>query len=563
MSNSGLAYPLRSLSLFAAVLALFVLWGIADLPLVWAGLITAAILVSTAWVVLARSMLIRRMVQRGDAVLQTLNADTADLTGNARTNMPLLLIMGDGLPLLFSDDKSKVLASVRDGAIWVRVDHLKDLAPLALTLTRWRQGKSPDALVLSLAPAVHANQAALIQELRLIRQSCNDVWRKLGMRLPGYLAVYQRMTPLNSEKQDASSADWHSVSSDVALDVHTAAVAFEALMLAEESCTQRAHGQKEIVWRTSSLYPLIQWTRDTALSTLQDPHSAESTWPLHGAAWIDLGPHSSARSPWQHHLRHSSGLSVPAYPASTGRWPFPRPLITALPRRLWISPAVRACAHAVIILAAVWALASWCAARNNHKLLAQAEQDLARFVRTPAANDATRRDALKALTADRDRLERYQRTGIPLHLSVGMYRGATVLPLLDTAIASYQPPAPPPLIVTLDSMSLFASGQASLKPGSTRALVAALDLIKANPGKHILVAGHTDNVGSTASNQRLSILRASAVRDWLTEAAGLAPSRFAIQGYGDSRPIADNQTEDGRAINRRVEITLVPDLNGA
>jgi outer membrane protein OmpA-like peptidoglycan-associated protein len=108
-------------------------------------------------------------------------------------------------------------------------------------------------------------------------------------------------------------------------------------------------------------------------------------------------------------------------------------------------------------------------------------------------------------------------------------------------------------------MSLFDTGQATLKPGSTRMLVNALEAIKAHPKERILVAGHTDNMGGTGTNLQLSVARAMAVRDWLMEASNVPASRFAIQGYGDARPIADNDSADGRARNRRVEITLIPD----
>jgi len=87
-------------------------------------------------------------------------------------------------------------------------------------------------------------------------------------------------------------------------------------------------------------------------------------------------------------------------------------------------------------------------------------------------------------------------------------------------------------------------------------------MIKAHPNKRILVAGYTDNVGDSASNLKLSLARATALRDWLIDASGIAATQFAIQGYGDTRPIASNDTDAGRAHNRRVEITLVPD-NGA
>jgi outer membrane protein OmpA-like peptidoglycan-associated protein len=57
----------------------------------------------------------------------------------------------------------------------------------------------------------------------------------------------------------------------------------------------------------------------------------------------------------------------------------------------------------------------------------------------------------------------------------------------------------------------------------------------------------------------LSEARAAAVRDWLADASGISVTRFAIQGYGDTRPKVSNDTDAGRAQNRRVEITLVPD----
>lgn len=75
------------------------------------------------------------------------------------------------------------------------------------------------------------------------------------------------------------------------------------------------------------------------------------------------------------------------------------------------------------------------------------------------------------------------------------------------------------------------------------------------------MAGYTDNAGNPASNRALSNARAAALRDWLVDASGIAATQFAIQGYGDTRPIAGNDTPEGRARNRRVEITLVPDTS--
>jgi outer membrane protein OmpA-like peptidoglycan-associated protein len=212
-----------------------------------------------------------------------------------------------------------------------------------------------------------------------------------------------------------------------------------------------------------------------------------------------------------------------------------------------------------VLLACAAAVAFFSSMRHNQTLITRIGTDLGRWSMIPASQDAAKRDVLRTLIADRDELQRYTRSGVPLPLSFGMYRGASLTAPLNAAIASYQPPPPPPAVMTLDSMSLFDSGKSQLKDGSNRVMVAALEMIKAHPDKRILVAGYTDNVGAPDSNLKLSKARAEAVRDWLIDASGMPATQFAIQGYGDTRPLADNETGAGRAKNRRVEITLVPD----
>jgi len=73
------------------------------------------------------------------------------------------------------------------------------------------------------------------------------------------------------------------------------------------------------------------------------------------------------------------------------------------------------------------------------------------------------------------------------------------------------------------------------------------------PDAVILITGHTDATGDSSYNQALSERRARAVADHLCARYGIAPSRFLVEGHGETRPIADNDTESGRALNRRVE----------
>jgi outer membrane protein OmpA-like peptidoglycan-associated protein len=82
------------------------------------------------------------------------------------------------------------------------------------------------------------------------------------------------------------------------------------------------------------------------------------------------------------------------------------------------------------------------------------------------------------------------------------------------------------------------------------------DSMKENPKEKAIVKGHTDNIGSKAYNMRLSKVRANSVKLYLVKQFGIKRCRIAAFGYGFSKPIADNNTEEGRQKNRRVEIFI-------
>lgn len=102
----------------------------------------------------------------------------------------------------------------------------------------------------------------------------------------------------------------------------------------------------------------------------------------------------------------------------------------------------------------------------------------------------------------------------------------------------------------------FESGRAELKPISYVELNKAVDLLEKNPTMVIEIGGHTDNVGSDALNLDLSQKRANAVMEYM-KLAGIPAERLRAKGYGESQPIADNSTLDGRAKNRRTEFEIV------
>ena len=97
----------------------------------------------------------------------------------------------------------------------------------------------------------------------------------------------------------------------------------------------------------------------------------------------------------------------------------------------------------------------------------------------------------------------------------------------------------------------FATGQATITPASDAVLSDVLAVLTANADWKLRIEGHTDNVGDKAANLKLSTARAAAVAAWLT-GKGIDAVRLTTSGLGDTQPVADNTTEEGRARNRRV-----------
>ncbi|NWF75803.1 MAG: OmpA family protein [Nitrospirae bacterium] len=112
--------------------------------------------------------------------------------------------------------------------------------------------------------------------------------------------------------------------------------------------------------------------------------------------------------------------------------------------------------------------------------------------------------------------------------------------------------------ITLDTSVLFDFNKYILKPEAQKELHKVANKIKEFPGSRVIIDGHTDSIGATEYNQKLSENRARAVRDHLLTNEKLKNIDININGYGESRPIATNDTEKGREKNRRVEIIILP-----
>ena len=111
------------------------------------------------------------------------------------------------------------------------------------------------------------------------------------------------------------------------------------------------------------------------------------------------------------------------------------------------------------------------------------------------------------------------------------------------------------LKVNIPSDISFDTGSATIKPNMRGVLDPFANSLKDDPNARLTIIGHTDSTGSDAVNNPLSIERAQSVRDYLA-ARGVSPARFEVAGRGEREPVADNNSDAGRAKNRRVEIFL-------
>jgi len=110
--------------------------------------------------------------------------------------------------------------------------------------------------------------------------------------------------------------------------------------------------------------------------------------------------------------------------------------------------------------------------------------------------------------------------------------------------------------ITFDSGVLFDVDKATLRPNAKTNLIKLSAILNKYEDTDILIEGHTDSTGSEDHNMDLSIRRAQSVSSYLATNRVL-PTRFNVVGYGETQPIADNATLEGRQLNRRVEIAII------
>ena len=478
----------------------------------------------------------------------------------ATYRQPVVLVCGD-LPMTWPQ-QSPVL-TVTQGC-WIRVEDHQDLEQAA----RQVLGLRPDwgrqvSVMVSVCPQKHADSERLTSRLLALRWQISRLRKETGHSVP---------LILNGQIGSAMTNDllWQ------------AAIPGEGVRVWRESSAPASIA----AWVTTGGLPAMQqqvlmnslmsWFHQHVKAVFMDENPDVPVIAPTAVLW-GMGPilaGSLATSAWTAWLSRRTAMQQvagwqPVGTDSTVISPFPDFILPLLPEGRGLTPRGRAFRGAlgIFTLAAIAALLSsgW----NNRQLLQRVSFDIARYNRIPMHDFGPKADAVAVLRDDATELDGWARNGVPMRMGLGLYQGERLRMLVLDAIRSYVPPPPPPepqskpipKIIRLDSMSLFDSGKFDLKPGSTKLLVNSLVGIKAKPGWLIVVAGHTDNTGNPQLNQTLSLKRAEAVRNWMRDTGDVPESCFAVQGYGESRPVATNDTLEGRALNRRVEISLVPQAN--
>lgn len=229
------------------------------------------------------------------------------------------------------------------------------------------------------------------------------------------------------------------------------------------------------------------------------------------------------------------------------------------------SPAKRAWTIAGILAVTVIALLLlWATAVGRERGLEAVHSQLADANAALAAAQSQiqqDKDQLAALQSKVDDLQRQKDTEAQMAKGLeAEMRGD--LESKDVTISNLQGK----LTVSIVDNVMFDSGEAILKPNGQAVMLKIAAILAEHPGLKIQVIGHTDNVpirpeahGRFFSNWELSTTRALAAVHFLTERAGVDPHRVGAIGYGEFRPVADNATAEGRAKNRRIAITILPD----
>ncbi|WGS45885.1 OmpA family protein [Burkholderia sp. JSH-S8] len=473
------------------------------------------------------------------------NPDAMSLEG-ATMHQPVVIVIGPQAGALFAGGAP---ARRDGGAIWRQVPGTEELERV-MEESRTECGRWPAAALLPVIPDEIDDDAAMRRELARWRHALDETARYRASALPCHVAIYAH---LGGTGTDAPA--WYGSAADMTGKLAAVQSVRHGMLAVRQQLDASSNGESDIK-RAALAHALFNWMENAAFPSAVDRVANAAHLTLRHVLLADLGGVAVRASTWTRWLVARTGLQPAVAPRTL---PLPLPPLSLA--RLTVSDGGEMSSqplwlHAVIAVAAALAIMFAVSGWSNGRHVARVAADLRAWYARESVNDTTERALIESLRQHLAAARRYEHGATPATLGWGLYRGDAFEAELERAMSVVRLTAPS---MVLDSLPLFDSGKVTLKAGAAQQLEGAIELIRANPGKRILIAGHTDDVGSHDTNLKLSEARAKAIRDWFVARSAVPVTRFAIQGYGATRPLESNADERGRAMNRRVEITLLPD----
>ncbi|MWP47929.1 OmpA family protein [Gilliamella sp. Pas-s27] len=578
MSN----YPKRIQIVYAAILSILLLFVFLPITFGWKIIATFLILIITGgllWKIRHYQQLLSSSTTNIEFLTQKLDL----LPAKQRYRLPILLVTGSAAKDFFPEDLSLAESNivVSSEAVWIYVGEFSHLSIVYDSLVaKWPDMLGRIGIFLALAPELEDKQGFFIAKLQAFRQSWVDTCRIAKYKLPVYLSIHIGLNNLIYDEQNPLPVYWFQL-----VD--------HKLFLLDRYLSPLNNWVNDIKISSSErerrlrLRPFLtetqSWIENIVLTTLVDTKQPIAKCKPTAMAIYPINQSIINNNIMQKQWESITTLPLPnSYKIEENVTP-PDSLVKFMPLSYPFSPIGTLICGLITItsLFIIGCLGSsfW----NNIKLSEQIQNDIQHYRLISMDSYEEKRQALELLKEDRAMLNQYLTQGEPIRLGMGLYHGQQLLEPLNISMSDYiaKPPEPkeiivteervimkdPPPVIRLDSLSLFESGQSNLKSDSTKILINALvemkKQINANQGTGwlILIAGHTDSTGDDNKNIQLSLDRATAVRNWIIKTSDIPETCFAIQGNGAKKPLESNDTLEGRAKNRRVEISLVPQMS--
>lgn len=579
-------YPGRIQIIYAAILGFILFWLFLPITIGWK-LLASLVIIMIAGGLFYRLLTYRKQLNAATDSIEFLDEKLALLPARQRYRLPILLVTGNCAKEFFPDDLriAEQNIVVSSEAVWIYVEEYSELPIVYDSLVaRWPDMLGRVGVFLAITPQLETKQGLFTAKLQAFRQSWVDTCRVAKYSLPVYVSAHIGLNNLHYHDDATVPVYWYQIIN------RRLSLLDEYLSPLDNWVNDKVINSTERQQRLAIRAMLVEyekWLQTNVLEVLSDTKQPISKCVPAGMAIYPLNNQLVDDNLIARNFTNITTLDLPNDPSIEQGISVPDRLVKFMPIAYPYSPIIKAVCNIVIISAIFLMGALGASYWNNIKLAQHIHNDIQSYELVAMDSYAEKREALAVLKADRELLNDYFKQGEPIKLGLGLYHGQSLLEPLNQAISNYVPEPPvveipkpdtvyitkrevvikEPEVIRLDSLSLFESGQATLKNESTKVLINALMEIKTqikdnqNIGFLVLISGHTDATGDANKNQQLSLARAAAVRDWMIQTSDIPETCFAVQGYGAKKPLASNDTLEDRAKNRRVEISLVPQIS--